>query len=1254
MNIVLQGVLVYKDDTLGDVYFNVKARDSFNDLRMRLAAVDTPFEEYNKACKCFDNVKTEEGTVVNEYYDLQGFVDSRRLDIKKNNKYKGNIQNRDMCARISAFIRYLQMSGKKNYGAAKASDFSTLREVDVFNGDTKLGTIKYNSGLIIGLDCENKYVRLHLDSVPDDTLEDAIFKELKEKDKYGKKVSFTPVENVGFKLCTETLGFEYVSQVQKEYANVLGMFETIEEVIANNPDKNTDWILQRDYQIVTDEILDDLFNDFMAHDGLIAFDTETTGLDITFKSRSGEGSELVGVVLSKKVGTGYYFPLQHKLFKNLCNGDHWYFMEKYMRPILEGKRIICHNVSYDWKVAYIYDINVNCVYDTMIAFGVTKRYEEETFEMGLKALAHNILGLDMFDLSDFVMGGSFGDSDVTFADLPYELVRRYAPADADMTLSLYEYLEHEDILNKYNAKRIFDMEIWFAKAVAYSEFYGYHIDTDRIPQLSAEIEGAMKEHTDKMFEMAGEDFNPNSSQQLINIMYNKLGIEVVGAKPSTNKEVLKTLSLMQDAEGNAKYPFVQELKAYRDNESIYKNFLKKLHLFATSDGYIFPEVLQFGTTTGRVSVKNPNYQSYNDIVKHYVVPRPGFYHFDSDFAQIEQRVLVSYSSILFDDYESLALLKDFNDPDMDYHQYQAARMFNVPYAAVTKSMRQQSKGINFGLPYGMGDESLGARIFGARNDENTRKAKDLRRKFFQGQELIEKFFETVRSNGVRDGYTSTQFGRRRYYHRGTFTVAEIRRQAGNHVIQGCLGGDTLIKVKELGTVKIKDVAGLSLLVWDGSKWSKGDITYSGKKKKCIVTFSDGSNIICSPIHKFLVRDSLGRESFIECHKLRDINSELPDNIVTDSNSTLLINSVEITDEYIDMYDVCNTDGGYYVANGVITHNTAADIYKMAVVNMFQRICKEGWLGKVLFNGFIHDEILMEVHESINPYYFFKVWRSEFEVKPENYCRLFAGAGVGKCWYDAKKLDLPPEYIEDIIQTYEEDMPWDENFDNFLQDVKDGFVRFKTNKVKKYLLDESNHGAIIKPAISALLPDEVGAIMEKVCKDQDLIVEYGNDLGIAIEFGKPFKSKDLQVQLKIFCKATGIDYNSIDIKSLDDVEIKQNNIGEDDEEVLEYDNSANIELFRQNIQRAGVYRDFATGQVVLGDVYLPNGVSVLNLCMKQGWIKTDNSGELKVSYVTNVNTENFEIHQTTCTMTHTDYNSLRAFYVNAIKMGGVVK
>ena len=46
-------------------------------------------------------------------------------------------------------------------------------------------------------------------------------------------------------------------------------------------------------------------------------------------------------------------------------------------------------------------------------------------------------------------------------------------ADTDITISLYEFFEQEDLLNKYNAKRIFDMEITFAKASLF-EFYGYH------------------------------------------------------------------------------------------------------------------------------------------------------------------------------------------------------------------------------------------------------------------------------------------------------------------------------------------------------------------------------------------------------------------------------------------------------------------------------------------------------------------------------------------------------------------------------------------------------------------------------------------------------------------------------------------------------------------------------------------------------------------------------------------------------------
>ena len=1429
---MLSGYLIYRDEKYGDLQYSVVARDSFNDLKMQLTVDDSADSVYEHVLRRIDLYDITEDGIVPDVYKLLSEKEkyNRRLDIKKTNKYKTTITNRVFATRISALVRYMQIAGKQFYNQNAEVEFSATRIVDISEPKSKkkIGTIAYNMGIITAIDCENKYCALHLHTVPDDFVGDSVFKELKEKDKFGKKLYNTPISIVGFKLSEELLGFPYVPEVAKEIPQGFGMYQTIEEVIQAHPEKNTAWLLEQDYHIVNDENLEDVIKLFNDWDAPVAFDTETSGLNINFKSRTNEADQLVGCVLSRKPGEGYYFPLQHKLFPNLCGGDHFYFMDRYMRPILEKKKIICHNLKFDWKVAHIYDINVNCFYDTMLAFGVTKRYEDESFELSLKALTKNIFGRDSFELDDFVMGGSFGDSGIAFWDLPFELVRQYAPADTDNTYSLYEFIEQEQILQKYEAEKVFAMEVTFAKAVAYSEFYGYHINVDKIPELQNKIVGEMNRCKKEMFAIAGKEFNPNSPQQLADIMYNQLHVEQVGEKQSTDKETLKTLASRTDVDGNPKYPFVNLIKTYRDNESIYKNFLKRLPEFATSDGYIFPEVLQIGTNTGRVSVKNPNYQGYNDIVKHYVVPRNDYIHFDSDFAQIEQRVLTSYSCIMFPDETPLALLKDFDDPDMDYHQYQAARMFNVPYAAVTKNMRQQSKGINFGLPYGMGDSSLGTRIFGERNAENTKKAADLRKKFFAGQELIAQFFEKVRTEGVQNGYTSTQWGRRRYYHKGVFSVAEIRRQAGNHVIQGCISGDTLINTKEKGIVRIKDVVGKHLHVWDGEKWSSGDITYSGKKQKCVVHLLGGVDITCSPIHKFLVVSTKGNKRFVECKDLAtkemrgknphrvvinqkyqpsnfvynsrgaykyatkaynsnnffledirnrfniglllgrvasdgsltinkngggrlthliaeheynilpkmreccanfkyteehkgvregrtqeiariniystslvkeilelDVKHQIHNNIFMDTevlrgflsgyfdgdggiviNSTfknkgticlifgsqydfepmcrdiqkallffgvrsyyrrysdrhivqirmhdnqkfldtigfinsekqnkgkklentedehifgpaLQVQSVEITDEYIDMYDVCNTDGGYYVADGVITHNTAADIYKTAVNNMFNTICEEGWLGKVLINGFIHDEMLIEVHKSINPYYFFKVWRKEFEVHPANYCRLYAGAGVGYCWYDAKKLDLPPLYIQEIIDKYDENMEWNENFDEFLDDIKKNFKLHKIRRVKDYITAPDSQGQIIKPAISSLLGEDLDNVLDEIKSDETWINRMNEVLvDNTLTVNGKNKIKGLQNQLKAFCLYYDIDYDSIDIKAAEDVQQIQDTSGlgpndylADDEISLDYNPEV---LLKASLTAQGVFIDEITRTIHLVEMYI---------------------------------------------------------------------
>lgn len=1029
---MLHGTLLYQDEHVGTVKYTVYANDTFDVTKMYLLNDDmSDFERYRnssfvwdkgieyfytpqgrqmtqvekdkrleeltgyRSAKFYDN---PEHIIYNSQEKNEGSSDSRRLDVKKGNKYKTNITNHTFCSRVSSIVRYVQMQGKKNYNQnidlnSEDDHFQTTRRVDLEN----LGYLVYEMGLIKELSFSSPYVSLTLTEIPDNVFDVGIFKELKQKDNYGNILSHTPVVNVGFKLSADLLGFEYVPEIANQPTNILGMYETIEEVIAANPEKNTDWILSRNYTIVTDETLEATLQKYRDYNGLIAFDTETTGLKINFKSRTGEADQLVGVVLSNKKGEGDYFPLQHKRFKNLCGGDHAYFMERYMRPILEGKPLIGHFIKYDWKVAYIYDINANFVYDTMLAFGVTKRYEVESFELSLKDLARNIFGLDMFDLSDFMISGKFGDGTITFADLPYELVRRYAPTDGDMTLSLFEFIEKEDLLNKYNAKRIFQEEVTFSMAAAYAEFFGYHVDTPSIPEMRERINGNMDRYKAEMFTYAGREFNPNSPQQLARIMYDELGVEQVNDKRSTNKEILGTLAKMEDLEGNPKYPFVSSLKKYRDNEGLHKNFLKKLHLFATPDGFIFSDVLQLGADTGRTSSKDPNYQSYNDIVKQYITPRKGFIHFDSDFSQIEYRVLASLAG-------QESLMHEFDDPDLDYHTYQASRMFGIPYSLVTKSLRNQSKGINFGLPYGMGDSSLGLRIFGERTKETQAKAAVLRRKFFEGQEKIEQFFERVRSEGVRNGFTSTHWGRRRYYHRGTYSVNEIRRQAGNHVIQG----------------------------------------------------------------------------------------------------------------------------------------TAADVYKIAVNRMFKRIIAEGWLGKVLLNAFVHDELLMEVHESIDMTYFFKAWREEFQLEIDGFCKLYAGAGIGGSWVEAKKQDLPPQYINDIINSYDPNKPWDEDLEKYKKQVKQGYEDYKNRRIREFITDPANQGEIIKPIVYSLLVEMVDKIAKSTATGADdaEIAQKVNSFNALIQdnlllINGKHSCKTLKEYLSVFCQVHDINVTLIDIRSPDE-------------------------------------------------------------------------------------------------------------------------
>lgn len=691
-------------------------------------------------------------------------------------------------------------------------------------------------------------------------------------------------------------------------------FYNLDQIITNNPKKSFSWLKNQNYHIVGPDNFKEVCRKLYKHDGVLAFDTETTGLNITFRSSEGIGDTLVGMVFSISEGESYYFPVAMNSMPNIAEPSEIdYVIEAYFKPILEKKQLVGHNISFDWKVMHIYGINCNFVFDTLTATRLSLWNDDTSFPLSLKGASQRILGRDSLELDDFVPSGKWND-DYSFADLGYEETKLYACADGDNTLALYNFFMENDILRKYGAEKVNQIEVLFSHAIGYSEYYGMYADPESVDKLESELQEQRDILLKELYELAGGEFNPNSPKQLISIIYDKLGVPVskltASGNPSTDKAHLKALAGTVTESGEPKYPFVAKLLEYRKVNQLLTTFIGPFHK-ESNDGFFHASVRQF-LETGRVSISGPNYQSFNDPVKKYIVPRTGFYMFDSDFSSIEYRVLVSIAG-------ETSLIEQFYDPDFDYHRRMAALLHGVPYEKVTPALRSQSKGLNFGIPYGMSIKGLASRMFGEDDPAANTKAGTLYHKYFDVQPKVREFFDREKDLATSQWFNSTFFGRRRYYNKNLNRADRIRRQAGNHPIQG----------------------------------------------------------------------------------------------------------------------------------------TAADLYKMGIGRLFTAISERGLLGKILISAFVHDEVVIEAHNSINPAELLSLVRECLMVEIEGWCPLYIGAGFGMSWLDAKKTELPVQVQDDIVSSGKID--WWVGDGAGLVDWENSIIdEYKVKRINEYLANPENH------------------------------------------------------------------------------------------------------------------------------------------------------------------------------------------------------
>lgn len=731
-------------------------------------------------------------------------------------------------------------------------------------------------------------------------------------------------------------------------------------------------------------------------------------------------------------------------------------------------------------------------------------------------------------------------SKIDFSYMDYAGTRVYAPTDGDVTFLLFKKYKHDMMDNHKEQEYIYNVEVIVSCCIGYMEFFGHRLDERKIygvrdktkaelACIESEIRQAvgfskpdeidaynhLKESIDAFSEVdnAGDEdarnnaikgmlesteslysviakneenqLNLGSPAQVAELFYDVLGYPMQGDKRSVASKQIKPLLKAKNDDGTQAYPVANMYAEYKKKDTLLVKFYDNLPYFMYPGGYIFSSFGQISTATGRMSCSHPNAQQYPKAITGICIPRDGYVMMDADYSQIEYRVLTALAG-------NTELAHLFADPDSDYHTLMASKMYGVDYAAVTPKMRSDAKSFNFGIPYGMGFKSLAILLTGNSKPSSVDEAKEKYELYFKNQPRTRKFFDQVKEMALVNKYTRTHWCRYRYY---SFTDANgnennarkgaALRQAGNAVIQGCLGGDTLIQTKEFGIVKIKDVAGKRLHVWDGTSWALGDITYSGKKQKCIVTFSTGQEFVCSPIHKFLISSANGTKNFIECCDLK-----YGDAVVYNKRSSLTVKgykwhdskdldltvkSVAITDEYIDMYDVCNTDNGYYVADGVITHNTAADIFKISVARNFMYIRENHLQGLLLIINMIHDEQLFEVNvQKLNMQRVLADVGKNMQFKVEGFPPLYIGAGIGPAWGKAKgkMAEIHPLLLEQFteeakdIPIFHEDKAVDTN--EVLKYFAKRVLDFRRKKVRDYICDPNNYNKDLHPAIGNLL------------------------------------------------------------------------------------------------------------------------------------------------------------------------------------------